>query len=95
MSVTINRDEWLSALEAAGMSQEDDQQAITVHEFAAMFDLRRFTAERKLAELVKTGKAIRTLKLTTSPSGRRMRYVAYRLLEPKAGRKAPRSGRAK
>lgn len=75
----INRDEWLKAMQDAGLSNEDDQDAVTVTEFAEMFDLHRATAERHLAKLESAGKAIRTRKRSAGIDGRRYSAVAYRL----------------
>lgn len=81
MSVSISRDEWLKALADAGVkSQEDDQLAVTVMEFAATFDLPAPTARHQLELLVKAGKATRTAKRGRTPYGRSITYNAYRLV---------------
>lgn len=83
MSVSINRDEWLKALSDAGVVPgEDDQGAVTVLEFAAMFTppLVRMTATRHLEKLVTAGKAVKTRKRSQDPNGRFHSMVAYRLV---------------
>lgn len=79
MSVTISRDEWLKALSEIGHSEEDDQEALTIEEFGAMFSMPRETAERRLKQLAAAGKATRTKKVGRSNDGRQVRYIAYRL----------------
>ena len=80
MSTTINRDEWLAALTEAGVhSMVDDQDAVTVNEFAAMFGKPLGTARSQLISLEKAGKAIRTTKREKSAYGRWIWYVAYKL----------------
>lgn len=77
----ISRDEWLAALHEAGLTaDEDDRDAITAAEFAAMFSLTRLTAERRLRALEAAGKATRTRKRATLGNGRVMACVAYRLV---------------
>lgn len=77
---TINRDEWLKALTEAGVSEIDDQDAVTVMEFAAMFDLDRQTADRRLKRLEAAGKATKAKKRTSGPDGRMCWYLAYKLV---------------
>lgn len=78
----INRDEWLKAIDEAGMALEDDQSAVTIYEFAELFGLVPNTAWRHLEKLVKAGKAERTSKRKTCPDGKRAwHYKAYRLLK--------------
>lgn len=80
----IARDEWLKALESAGSQfSDDDQCAVTVPEFAAMYTppLNKTTATRTLQHLVSVGKAKRTRKRSSATAdGRVMMMVAYRLL---------------
>jgi len=78
---TINRDEWIAALNEAGISDDNDQDAVTVPEFAAMMDMHQQTASRRLIALEKAGKATRTRKLKAAPDGRMMRYLAFRLVK--------------
>lgn len=78
--MSISRDEWLRALDDAGVVQTSDEQAITVRDFQDMFDLERYTAERRLKALVTSGKAIRTTKRTAARDGRIRYMLAYRLL---------------
>jgi DNA-binding IclR family transcriptional regulator len=78
--VSISRDEWLKALTEIGESVEDDQQAITVAEFAEMFTMSKCTAARRLDTLVSEGKAARTRKRQRVASNNRlMSLIAYRL----------------
>lgn len=72
---TITRDEWLKALEEAGVNAlSDDQGALTVAEFAAMFGICRTAAVRRLEHLCAAGKATRTQKRVAKTYA-----VAYRL----------------
>lgn len=83
MGAAINRDEWLKALTDAGChSDEDDQQALTIREFATMFGMGRMAAEIRLKRLVDAGKATETKKWAATPDGRRRHLKAYRLIEP-------------
>ena len=80
MSSGINRDDWLRALDEAGLSLADDQGAVTIHEFAEMFgNLHHQTAWRRLEGLVSAGKAVKTRKFVTARDGRRLNAVAYKL----------------
>ena len=83
MSAQITRDDWLKALTDAGLDFEDDQGAVTVAEFMAMFDLMRHTAERQLRALAKAGKATATRRRVVLADGRRISCVAYRLTPAK------------
>ena len=76
----INRDEWMKALEDANLQPDDDQSAITVAEFAAMFDLHHVSADRRLRKLAELGKAVKTRKRCPAVDGRRVFAVAYKLL---------------
>jgi len=61
----ITRDDWMQAMADAGMAQaEDDQSAITVKEFMAMFDppMTFNPAKAALEKLVTMGKATKTFK---------------------------------
>jgi DeoR/GlpR family transcriptional regulator of sugar metabolism len=78
--VSISRDEWLKALVEIGETVEDDQQAVTVAEFAEMFTMSRCTASRRLELLVTEGKATRTRKrLRVASNNRLMSLIAFRL----------------
>ena len=81
---TICRDEWLKALEEAGVSTVDDQQAITIAEFAALFQLTVSTASRQLRTLVAQGRAVETRKTSAARDGRRVSHVAFRMVDQKA-----------
>lgn len=77
----ISRDEWLRALEDAGISDtEDDQEALTMEELAALLGIPRQTAMHRIKKLAEMGKVKRTHKWGTNSYGRRMHYVAWRLL---------------
>ena len=83
----IQRDEWLRALSEAGEPLINDQQAITVNEFAEMMQLSsRSTAERKLKRLVGAGHAIRTLTIRTNNYGRTNHLIGYRLVQSDASK---------
>lgn len=84
--MSITKDEWLKALDDAGVSMVNDQSAVTAIEFAAMFGVSTPTAGRRLRALVAAGGAHRTQKRTTAADGRVMVLPAYRLVEKKAKR---------
>lgn len=89
MSASISRDEWLKALHDAGYrDDEDDPNAVTVAEFAAMFGLTRTVAERRLKALEERGTATRTAKRGAGKDGRIMRLLAYRLQAEKPRKRA-------
>jgi hypothetical protein len=75
------RDDWLRALDAAGMPQQDDREAVTVTEFMALMNLSRMTASRQLRQLVIRGKATEVRKMATLADGRRYSCLAYRLVK--------------
>lgn len=81
----MTRDAWLRALEEAHIEVReirdgrDDQDAVTVTEFAVMFGLAYRTALTRLAALERAGKATRTRKRASAVDGRRRSMVAYRL----------------
>lgn len=82
MSAQISRDEWLKALGEAGIHDDvDDQDALTILEFAAMFGIDRQAAECRLKKLVKVGKATRTTKRGHRADGRTFSFVAFRLVQ--------------
>lgn len=76
---TISRDEWLKALTDVCGTFENDQEAVTILEFAAMFGLERQAAVRRLEAMVAAGKARRTKKVVRDDYGRTRSYIAYRL----------------
>lgn len=82
----ISRDEWLAALDEAGLRDENDDDAITVNEFARLMGLTRWMATLKLRALVEMGKAAETHKRVTRSDGHRVRAQAYRLLERQSTR---------
>lgn len=87
----IDRDVWLKALADTGFDPaEDDQDALTLGEFAAMFGMKTTTASGRLEQLVASGAATRTKKWTTNGRGHRLHLRAYRLAPKveKARRKA-------
>jgi len=67
----INRDQWLNALTEVGLAYDDDPDAITINEFAAMIGTQRIAAKTRLDALVAAGKATRT---------RKNNAIAYRLV---------------
>jgi len=76
----ITRDEWLRALDEAGVrSRADDQDALTQYEYADMMGLPVATARGHLKALVRVGKAIETTKRQQNSYGRLITYKAYRL----------------
>lgn len=78
--MSLTRDDWLTALREAGLEQtDDDDRAVTVREFAAMFDCGREAAQGRLTALVSAGKAIRCVKRLRDASGRWQRVPAFRL----------------
>lgn len=77
----INRDEWLSALQAAEIPLEDEQDAVSVIEFAAMIGMARHAAKKRLEELVTRGLARQTYKWTEN-NGRRAHVKAFVLVKP-------------
>lgn len=78
----ITRDDWLRAMAEAGVSSGlvDDQEAVTVAEFALMLGCSRSTANGRLEALTRHGKAIRTKKTVLNDYGRKINGKAYRLL---------------
>lgn len=79
MNSGISRDDWLRALNDIGHSDQDDQGAVTIKEFGAMFGMPETSASYRLRRLELEGKAVRTWKLQRNGYGRNVRYVAYRL----------------
>lgn len=79
MSTTITRDDWLKALDDAGITGENDESALTVNEYAEMMGVSRCTAFSQLQRLVRLGKAAKTYKMGTTSYGRNIRYIAFRL----------------
>lgn len=75
----ISRDEWLKALGDAGLNPPSDEEAMTVHEFMELFNLTRYTADRRLQALARAGRATRTHKYSAAPDGRMRHHIAYRL----------------
>ena len=83
----ITRDDWIKALTEANVSTDNDQDAVTVREFASMTGLGSWMAGYYLRKLYAMGKATRTSKRGVDMGGRPRTLVAYRLIEPKAKRK--------
>ena len=80
--MSITRDDWLTALNEAGYTVDvDDQSAVTIGEFAEMFQVTTSTAQSRLDALVKAGKATVTQKWGTTSYGRRVQYKAFRLVK--------------
>lgn len=76
----ITRDDWLRAMQEAGLVHETDDGALTVTEFAEMFNLKSSTARRRLEMLVEAKKARETRKQVEDAQGRKTIVLAYRLL---------------
>lgn len=79
--MTITRDDWLRALIEIGVhdGREEDPTALTINECAAMLNIKRDAAARRLSRLVESGGAERVLKRITTQNGRSVRLVAFRL----------------
>jgi hypothetical protein len=89
MMAAITRDEWLKALSEAGYQDDvDDRDAVTLDEFAAMCRIPRSTADSRMRALVLAGKAEKTRKWGVNSYGRRLQYVAYRLVPAPKKRRA-------
>lgn len=84
MSTGISRDEWLHALGESAAPPDPD--AMTVSELRVLFKLGEASLRRKMEELVRTGKAIKTVKMIAVGSGGARRAVAYKLVKPDAAR---------
>lgn len=79
--MSITRDDWLRALNEAGIAAaEDDQGAITVAEYMALVGVQYDTARRQLRGLVTAGKATQTFKRTRGADGRSLSLKAFRLV---------------
>lgn len=78
--VSITRDDWLRAVAEIG-ELEDDQEALSIQEYADLMGTDYINATRQLNRLAKAGKAEKTRKNGRSPvDGRAVRFVAYRLV---------------
>src|SRR5262249_35826766 len=75
----ISREDWLQALNEAFVPIEDDRDAVTIREFAEMFDMAAWPAGRHLRNLCSKGLAIKTTKRGVDGRGRRVWFTAYRL----------------
>jgi predicted ArsR family transcriptional regulator len=76
----ISRDVWLKALADVGVNDGiDDQEAVTISEFAALIGISREPAERRLEKLAAAGAAVKTRKWSVGRDGRRVHMWAYRL----------------
>jgi hypothetical protein len=81
MSSGISRDEWLSALQSAGIDDRDDQDAMTPMELGEILGIDRQAAVRRLKKMVKMGKATPTRKRVHDAGGRMQSHTAYRLVD--------------
>lgn len=77
--MSISREAWVAALGEV-IPQEDDQDAVTVIELAALLGCCRNTAQTHAAQLVKEGKARETYKRGRRSDGRPCIARAYRLI---------------
>ena len=78
--MSITRDEWLRALQDSTVPVVDDQDAVTISEFAHMFELSLWSAASRLRHLHRTGKASRTSKRSHDTAGRYRIATAYKLI---------------
>jgi hypothetical protein len=86
----ISRDLWLRAVEESGLGVVDDQGAITIAEFAEMFNppIHRSSATRRMRLLVQNGRAVQTKKNISDGTGRIYNQPAYRLVDETPTKKA-------
>lgn len=75
----ITRDEWLRALAEANEPVNDDQDAVTIGEFAQMFELKTWVAAYRLRNMMNKGLAVRTVKRSYDGAGRYKTLTAYKL----------------
>lgn len=87
MSSGISRDEWLKALDDAGLVVVDDQSAVSVSEFGTMFGIERTAALRRLSQLEALGRAVRTKKRIRDATNRQYTVTAWKLAETKKKRR--------
>jgi hypothetical protein len=88
----ISRDEWLKALSAAGFNDaEDDQDAVSIGEFAILLGIGRSAAADRLEAMVAKGAAVKTKKWQRQANGRRAHVNAFRLAEKTPTRKRARA----
>lgn len=79
--MSISRDDWLAALEAAQAEPPTNDPAVmTISELRVLFDRGRSTTEDIVKRLVATGKAARTVKYIRV-NGAWRRVPAYRLVK--------------
>lgn len=83
MSTTINRDEWLSALAESGHPEEidDNEDFVSIRDFADMLGTSAGTAARRLRHLVKCGKAEEVKRFSRAADGRRVVLLTFKLLK--------------
>lgn len=81
MTTSITREDWLHALDEAGVKPVDDRDATTIAEFAELTGLTIWMAAYRLRKFVAAGKAIRTSKRGPDSFGRIKQLAAYRLIE--------------
>ena len=78
---SISRDEWLKALNEAGVPTDSDDDAITAAEFSVMCGgIPLATARERLSRLVDHGKAIRTSKRIRDARGHMVMCIAFKLV---------------
>lgn len=82
----ISRDAWISALAEVGYNDTNDDEALTVREFAMLMGIRLTAARVRLRALVGQGKATLTQKRLKDVMGRSQHTAAYRLLDRKRKR---------
>ena len=92
----MTRDDWLAAIHDAMPQLEEDANAMTGQEFAALRSCSLSTARLQLKQWEEIGKVERVMKPIIDVAGRRLRVPAYRLIgQPKTKtRDRPRRVRA-
>jgi predicted ArsR family transcriptional regulator len=79
-AVTITRDDWQKAIaEITATRIDTDPSVVTLYEFAEMMGVAYQTSRKRLADLVKAGKAVQTRKRVQTQDGRIRSLVAFKL----------------
>lgn len=82
--MSISRNEWLNAVHEV-MGQEDDPEALTLHEIMALIGKGRTATQDAIRKLVTTGAARKVQKRLIDNMGRVQYVPAYRLITPVRG----------
>jgi predicted ArsR family transcriptional regulator len=81
VSVAISKEQWLKALnEAQG---ENDPEALTVEEIAALLGLSKPAARGRIDLLLKQQRLVKTRKIITRDNGRPFPVLAFKLVKEK------------